>query len=342
MANEIQKFIDQVVEGQDLSEADAGHAFQIIMNGGATPAQMSAFLVGLKVKGECASEITGAAKAMRSKMIRFSAPSDAIDTCGTGGDGKNTLNVSTAVAIVLAACGLKVVKHGNRAISSSSGSSDVLKALGVNVEAAPEVMQSCLQKTGFAFLLAPKYHPAMRHVAPVRQELRIRTIFNLVGPLCNPAEPAFQLLGVYDPRWMQPLAETLRSLGNKRAWVVHGNDGVDELSISGPSQVITLENGELAATTVSPETAGLESASLGEITGKDAEYNAKALERLLTGEKNAYRNAVLLNASAGLLIAGKAADLKDGVRIAAEAIDGRKAKETLAAIVWNTNEGAHA
>jgi anthranilate phosphoribosyltransferase len=338
LINEIQKYITQVVRDSSLSEADAAHAFQIIMNGGATPAEMGALLVALKMRGETAEEIAGAARAMRTKMTPFVAPTGAMDTCGTGGDGKHTLNVSTATALVLAACGVPVVKHGNRAVSSASGSADVLKSLGVNIDADIPTMQRTLEKTNFCFLMAPKFHPAMRHVAPVRQELKIRTIFNLIGPLCNPAKPTFQLLGVYDAKWLEPLAHALKELGVLRAWVVHGHDGVDELSISGVSKVVQLDNGAITSFSVSPEDAGLESAPLSDITGKDSLYNAKAIERLLNGEPSAYRNAVLLNAGAALVIAQKAESLKEGASIAADAIDSRKAKETLAGVIWHSNE----
>ncbi len=340
LVNEIQRFIVQVVRESSLSEEQAARAFQIIMNGGATPAEIGAFLVALKMRGETTDEIAGAVRALRTKMTPFPHAAQAIDTCGTGGDGKHTLNVSTAVALVLAACGVPVVKHGNRAVSSSSGSADVLKALGVHIDAPLEIMQRCFEQTGFCFLFAPRYHPAMRHVAPVRQELRIRTIFNLIGPLLNPAQPSYQLLGVFDPKWIEPMAHALHMLGTKRAWVVHGQDGTDELSISESSSVAALAEGKITRFDVSPEDAGLPLCPLDTMIGKDATFNAKALETLFLGEASTYRNAVLLNAAAGLVIAEKAPDLKAGASVAAHAIDSGKARETLAGVVWHTNQGA--
>lgn len=334
MSNAIQPIIDKVVSFQHLETQEAEHAFQIIMNGGATPAQMAAFLVGLRMKGETVEEITAGARVMRAKARPFIHMEGAIDTCGTGGDGCGTYNVSTVVAFILAAAGVPVVKHGNRSISSRSGSSDVLSALGVEVNADYPVLESCLHQAGIVFLMAPRFHSAMRHVAPVRQELAMRTIFNLIGPLSNPAKPDNQVLGVYDKRWLRPLAEVLKELGVKRAMVVHGADGLDELTVTAPSYVAeVMEDGSIREYTLTPEETGLPVSSMEQLTGGDAQHNAQAVNRLLTGEAGAYRDIVLLNAGAALYIAGKSATIKEGIVLAAEIIDSRKAQAKLAELV---------
>ncbi|MGE0753803.1 MAG: anthranilate phosphoribosyltransferase [Alphaproteobacteria bacterium] len=310
-----------LAESKDLPLERATRAFQIMMNGGATPAQMAAFVTALRLKGATVEEITAGATALRVKAKFISCPPGAIDPCGTGGDAKGTYNISTAVAFVLAAAGVPVAKHGNRAVSSSSGSADVLEFLGVNLNAEVDVLEKCMDTLNIAFLMAPKFHPAVRHIAPVRQELGFRTIFNLLGPLINPAKPDFQLMGVYDKRWVEPCAHVLKELGTKAAWVVHGKEGLDELSITGESTVAALKEGEVTTFTITPEDAGLERATLEEIKGGDVETNAKALQHALSGMDSGYRRAVLLNAAAGLLIAGRVCDLKEGVARAADAID---------------------
>ena len=266
-----------LANGKNLSQEMATRAFQIIMNGGATPAQFAAILMGLRIKGETIEEITAGAIALRVKAKKFESVAGAIDTCGTGGDSRGTYNISTATAFVLAACGVPVVKHGNRSVSSRSGSADVLAELGVKIDAEPQICEKSLRECGIAFLLATKFHPAMRHVAPIRQELGIRTIFNILGPLANPATPDFQLLGVYSKKLVRPMAEVLKSLGTKAAWVVHGSDGLDELTLTGVSYACELKNGEITEFEVSPEDAGLERVSLEDLRGQDPEYNAKAL-----------------------------------------------------------------
>lgn len=326
--NALQPLLARLAERRNLVHEEAARAFQIIMNGGATPAQMGAFLMGLRLKGETPQEIAAGAEVLRAKALAFNAP-DCLDTCGTGGDAHGTVNISTAAAIVLASCGVRVAKHGNRAVSSQCGSADVLAECGVKVEAEPKAMQRCLEELNICFLLATRYHAAMRHVAPVRQELKLRTVFNLLGPLSNPAKPTRQLLGVYDAKWLEPIAQALHALGTKRAWVVHGAEGVDELSLSGASQVAELKDGEVRRFTVTPEEAGLEAAPLSALKGGDAKANARALESLFASEKGAYRNAVLLNAAAGLVIAEKADDLRAGVALAAQAIDDGAAMRTL-------------
>lgn len=339
MTNSIQKYIHKIADGLDLESGEAQNAFQIIMNGGATPAQMAAFLIALRMKGESVAEIVAGASVLRAKAEPFTAPEGAVDTCGTGGDARGTLNISTAVAIVVASCGVPVVKHGNRSVSSRSGSSDVLAALGVDVNAPFPVLQLALERCGLTFLMAPRFHKAMRHVAPVRQELGMRTIFNLLGPLSNPAKPAYQVIGVYDRRWLVPMAEVLRDLGCKRAWVVHGSDGLDELTTTGPSWVAALnEDGRISEHTVEPETLSLAPATLQDLEGRDAEFNAQRLRELLSGQTDAYRDIVLLNSAAVLVVAGKAASLAEGMALAAAAIDSRRAKETLATLVSITSE----
>jgi len=327
-------------ERKNLPRDIATRAFQIIMNGGATPAQMAAFLMGLKMKGETVEEITAGVIVMRAKATTFKAPPGSIDTCGTGGDSKGTYNISTATAFVLAACGLPVVKHGNRSVSSRSGSADVLAALSVKIDPEIPVVQRCLKECGVAFLYAPRFHPSMRHVTPVRQDLGLRTIYNLLGPLSNPASPDFQLVGVYAPALIEPVAQVLREIGTKAAWVVHGSDGLDELTLTGPTKVAALKDGVITTFEVTPEDAGLARASLEELRGKDPEYNAKALMTALSGMEGPYRDAVVLNAGAGLVIAGKAADLKEGAAMAKEAIDSGKAHTLLQKLILISNEKA--
>lgn len=334
----LNQYLEIVLQEHDLDIQQAGHAFQIIMNGGATPAQMAAFLVGLRCKGESVAEIIGATQAIRLKAVCLEAPEGAIDTCGTGGDNSGSLNVSTAVAFVVAACGVPVAKHGNRSISSRSGSADVLHALGINIEVPKETVERCLREINIGFMMAPRYHTAMRHVAPVRTELGVRTIFNLLGPLTNPANTKRQLIGVYENKWVEPIAQVLRELDTEKAWVVHGSDGMDELTITGNSYVAALEDGHITTFEISPQNAGLEFAEADAIAGGDALHNAHALEALLRGEVGAYRDIVLLNSAAALMVAGRASTLTEGVEIAAEAIDSRRAQQTLASLVSITNE----
>jgi anthranilate phosphoribosyltransferase len=333
MDNAIRPLISQAANGVNLSTEQAARAFQIIMNGGATPAQIAALLVALHMKGESIDEITGAVTAVRAKATPFHAPAGTIDTCGTGGDGKGSLNISTAVALVLAGCGLPVAKHGNRAVSSRSGSADVLEMLGVKIDAPTHVMERMLAEHNFCFLFAPLYHKAMRHVAPVRQELGMRTIFNLIGPLANPAQPTYQLLGVYSPLLVEPLAWVLKQLGVKNALVVHGAGGMDELSLSGPSMVAELKEGEVFVSEILPEDAGIQRSNEDALKGGDAGANADALRKLLMGEKSAYRDAVLLNAAAALIVAEKAQTMTEGAELAAHAIDEGHAYTTLQRVI---------
>ncbi len=327
----------KLAEGQSLNEADAESAFDAIMSGTVSAPQIGAFLMGLRVKGETVDELTGAARIMRAKALKVNAPANAIDTCGTGGDGLNTYNISTAVTFVIAGLGVPVAKHGNRAASSKSGTADVLQTLGVNLDATPDIVEAALQKANVGFLFAQKHHSAMKYVGPVRTELGVRTIFNLVGPISNPASAKRQLLGVFAHKWIVPMAETLGRLGSERAWVVHGSDGLDELTTTGKSFVAALENGKVTTFEVTPEDAGLTRAEPASLKGGDAAHNAKALRTVLAGEQNAYRDIVLLNAAAALVVAGKVNDLKAGVTLAAQSIDSGAAAKALDGLIAITN-----
>ncbi len=326
-----------VATGRPLSEAEAEAAFEVMMSGDATPAQMGGLLMALRVRGETVEEITGAVRAMRAKMTPIEAPPDVIDTCGTGGDAVGTWNISTAAALVVAAAGVPVAKHGNRAMSSKTGAADVLAALGVNVEADLTLVERALAQAGICFLMAPRHHSAMRHVGPTRVELGTRTIFNLMGPLSNPARARRQLIGVFSRQWLEPLANVLHKLGTERAWIVHGADGLDELTTTGPSHVAELADGRVTTRVVTPEDAGLPRADLADLKGGEPAVNAEALRGLLAGVRSPYRDIVLLNSAAALLIAGRAHDLRDGVRLAAEAIDSGRARATLERLVAITN-----
>ncbi len=327
--SDLKPFISKAASGQSLSDIEAASAFEIIMSGDATPAQIASLLTALAVRGETVEEITGAARVMRAKALVVKAPVGAVDTCGTGGDAAGTFNISTAVALVVAACGVPVAKHGNRKASSKSGTADVLEALGVNLDVTPDVVERALKEAGIGFLFAQKHHSAMKHVAPVRAELGIRTIFNLLGPLSNPAGAKRQLLGVFSADWLEPMAETLKALGSERAWIVHGSDGLDELTVTGPSQVAELNDGSVSSFEVTPEEAGLGRYGPEDLKGGEPSDNAKALSDLLDGAPGAYRDIVLLNAAAALIVAGKVSDLEDGAATAAATIDNGKAMATL-------------
>ena len=334
---EIKPLIARVAEGAPLTRADAESAFQNLMSGEATPAQIGGFLMALRVRGETVDEITGAVSVMRSKMLPVEAPTDAIDIVGTGGDAKGTLNISTCTALVVAGAGVPVAKHGNRALSSKSGAADVLAALGVNLDLKPDQITRCIHEAGIGFMFAPAHHAAMRHVGPARVELGTRTIFNLIGPLSNPAGVRRQLLGVFSPEWLEPLAAVLRDLGSERIWVVHGAGGVDEISLAGPTQVTELADGELRSFEINPEEAGLPMAPIDAIRGGDADANAAALRAVLDGEPGPHRDVVLINAAAALIIAGLATDLASGVALARASIDQSSAKERLARLVTISN-----
>lgn len=335
--SDFKTLLAHVATGAPLNLAQARQAFEIMMSGDATPAQIGGFLMALRVRGETVDEITAAASVMREKVLRVDAPMDAIDTCGTGGDASGTFNISTAAAFVVAACGVPVAKHGNRALSSKTGSAEVLMALGVNIETSPELVSECVRKAGLGFMMAPRHHGAMKHVGPTRVELGTRTIFNLLGPLSNPAGTKRQLIGVFAKQWVEPLARVLGNLGAERAWVVHGSDGLDELTTTGPSYVAALENGRVRSFDIHPADAGLELAQPVDLLGGDSEANANAIRDLLAGVKGPYRDIVLLNAAVALIVAGKAADLKAGVALGADAIDSGKAALVLERLIAISN-----
>ena len=337
---DIKPLIAKLATGSTLTEAEAHEAFDIMMSGDATPSQTGAFLMGLRVRGETVDEITGAAKAMRLKALVVNAPPDTVDTCGTGGDASGSYNVSTGAALVVAACGVPVAKHGNRALSSKSGSADILTALGVNIEADIPLVERAITEVGIGFLMAPRHHGAMRHVAGTRVELGTRTIFNILGPLSNPAGTERQVIGVFDAKWLRPVAEVLGKLGSSRVWVVHGDDGMDELTTTASSQVAELRDGNVSTFSVTPEDAGLSRAAAAALKGGDPNENAAALRAVLDGEVGAYRDIVLLNAAAALVVAERAANLAEGVAQATAAVDGGKAREVLAKLVDITNGSA--
>jgi anthranilate phosphoribosyltransferase len=315
VSSTLKPLLARLAAGATLTEGEAEHAFDIIMSGEATPAQIGGLLMAMRVRGETVAELTGAVRALRARMTAVAAPEDAIDVCGTGGDNAGTLNVSTAVTFVLAGSGVPVAKHGNRALSSRTGGADVLGALGVNIDAPLERLPEVLRAAGCAFLFAPRHHPSMRHAAGPRVELGTRTMFNLLGPLANPAGVRRQLIGVFAPEWARPMAETLGRLGSEAAWIVHGQ-GLDELTVAGESQVVQLGSGGISSFAVSPEDAGLPRAPLGAIAGGDAALNAAALLAVLEGARGAYRDTVVLNAAAALLVAGRVGDLREGASVA--------------------------
>lgn len=328
--------IAKVAGGTPLSFEEARDAFGIIMSGEATPGQIGAFLMALRVRGEQVAEISGAVAAMRERMLQVSAPPEAVDIVGTGGDNSHSVNISTASAFVIAGAGVPVAKHGNRGLSSLTGAADVLTALGIRIDLPPEAISICIGEAGVGFMFAPSHHPAMRHVGPVRAELGTRTIFNLLGPLSNPAGVRRQMVGVFAPEWVEPVAEALKTLGTERAWVAHG-DGFDEITATGETKVAELVDGSVRSFTLTPETVGLPRHSRDDLRGGDAAFNAAALRATLEGRPGAYRDTVLMNAGAGLVVAGRAADLGEGVRLAAEAIDQGRAAHVLDRLVVVSN-----
>ena len=334
---DLKAIIGKVASGQRLTRAEAEEAFGVIMSGEATPVQIGSFLTGLRMRGETVDEIAGAVATMRSKMLRVEAPEGAIDVVGTGGDATGSYNISTTSAFVVAGAGVPVAKHGNRALSSKSGAADTLTALGIRIDLAPEDIGRCIREAGIGFMFAPAHHSAMKHVGPARAELGFRTVFNLIGPLSNPASVRRYLLGVFSPDWVEPLANVLATLGADRAWVVHGAGGFDEISPAGETKVASLENGKVTVFTVTPADAGLPSSPAESIKGGDAAHNAEALRAVLAGGKGPYRDTVLLNAGAALVVAGLAADLAEGARLAADAIDSGKAHDKLDLLVAVSN-----
>jgi anthranilate phosphoribosyltransferase len=339
-AIELKLLMQKVATGASLTEEEIADAFETMMSGVASPVQMAAFLMALRVRGETIPEITGASRLMRARMLPVEAPPDAVDIVGTGGDGHNTFNVSTCAAIVAAGAGVPIAKHGNRAVSSLSGASDVLAALGVKIDLQPVAITRSIAKSGVGFMWAPIHHPAMKAWAPARAELGVRTILNLLGPLANPAGVKRQVVGVFNAAWTEPIAEALSNLGSEHAWVVHGSDGLDEITTTGPTRVTELKDGKVHTFEVRPSDAGLPPATLEDLKGGDATVNAAAIRELLGGEQSAFRDIVVLNAGAALLVGGKAATLREGAERAARAIDDGSAARALDQLVAATNEAA--
>jgi anthranilate phosphoribosyltransferase len=334
---ELKSFIAKAATGASLTREEAREAFGILMSGEATPAQIGGFLMALRVRGETVDEITGAVETMRAKMLRVEAPATSLDIVGTGGDGSGSYNISTCAAIVAAGAGLKIAKHGNRALSSRSGAADTLAALGVKLDITPEIISRCITQAGVGFMFAPQHHAAMKHVGPSRAELGTRTIFNLLGPLSNPASVNRQITGVFAKNWLEPLAKVLSNLGSERVWVTHGEGGLDEITPCGTTWVSELNDGKVTSFEITPESAGLSRSNPADLKGGDADHNADALKAVLGGAKNAYRDAAVITAGAALLVADEAADLREGVSLAQAAIDNGKAAQALATLVSVSN-----
>lgn len=336
---DIKAALNKIASRQDLTGEEMRSVMTQIMEGNATPSQIGAFLMGMRVKGETVGEIAAAVSILRDKMVPVPVPEpeNTIDIVGTGGDGAETLNISTASAFVTATVGVPVAKHGNRALSSKSGSSDVLVALGINLDLAPEKIAQCITEVGVGFMFAPAHHPAMKHVGPTRVEMGTRTMFNLLGPQSNPAGARRYVLGVYDKRWVEPVAAALLANRAVSAWVIHGADGLDELSTTGTSFVASIRNGDLRSFDLNPEDAGLPRATLADLKGGDPTYNAERMRALFDGQRDAYRDIVLYNTAAALVVADKAPDLKAGVALAADAIDSGRVKAKLDALIAVSN-----
>src|SRR5436853_105548 len=319
--DDFKTLIGKVATGTELTLQESAHVFDRMMSGEATPSQMGALLMGLRVRGETVDEITGAVATMRTKMLAVDAPADAIDVVGTGGDASGSYNISTCAAFIVAGAGVPVAKHGNRALSSRCGAADVLAALGVCIDLSPEAIGRCITNAGIGFMFAPAHHPAMKHVGPTRVELGTRTIFNLLGPLSNPANVKRQMVGVFSKQWVEPLAHVLKNLGSERAVVVHGSDGLDEITTSGPTSVAALENGKVTTFEIKPEDLGLAPSKPEQLRGGGAESDAAALIEVLKGKKSPFRDVALLNAAAAIVVAGKAKDLKEGIAFAIKSVD---------------------
>jgi len=331
--DEFKALIGKVATGAALTRDEAAHAFDRMMSGEATPSQMGGLLMALRIRGETVDEITGAVTTMRSKMLPVQAPDGAIDIVGTGGDASGSYNISTCAAFIVAGCGVPVAKHGNRALSSRSGAADVLAALGVRIDLTPEEISRCVNEAGIGFMFAPAHHPAMKHVGPTRVELGTRTIFNLLGPLSNPAGVKRQMVGVFSRQWVEPLAHVLKNLGSERALVVHGSDGLDEITTAGPTTIASLENRTVRLFELTPEEVGLTRARPEDLRGGDAQANAEALAAVLKGEKGPYRDVAMINAAAGLIVANKAADFREGLALAKRSIDSGEAEGALQRLI---------
>lgn len=330
----------KVASGAALTREESAYVFDKMMSGEATPSQMGALLMGLRVRGETVDEIAGAVSVMREKMLPVTAPSGAVDVVGTGGDASGSYNISTCASFIVAGAGVPVAKHGNRALSSKSGAADVLMALGIKIDLPPAGISRCIGETGIGFMFAPSHHPAMKHVGPTRVELGTRTIFNLLGPLSNPAGVKRQMVGVFAKSWIAPLAEVLRTLGSERAFVVHGSDGLDEITICGPTDIAELADGRIRTFEIWPEQFGLERADPEAVKGGDAAHNALALRAVLEGARNAYRDVSVLNAAAALHVAGRAETLEEGVALAQQSLDSGAAKARLDALIETSNKAA--
>ncbi len=332
----LKPFIAKIATRQPLTRQEASDAFEILMSGEASMAQVGGFLMGLRVRGETVDEIAGAVSIMRQKMVPVEAPADAIDIVGTGGDGTNTYNISTLAALIVAGAGVPVAKHGNRALSSKSGTADALSQLGVKLDIEPDLISRCIREAGIGFMFAQLHHPAMRHVGPARVELGARTIFNIVGPLSSPARVKKQLFGVYSPEWLIPGAEALRDLGLTSAWVVHGS-GLDEITTTGRSHVAELKDGEIRSFELTPDDFGVETVSLDAIRGGDGEVNAAALRDVLGGARTPYRDVALCNAAASLIVAGRAKDVTEGMHLASQSLDTGSAARALETLITISN-----
>lgn len=333
----LKTLIYKVADAKALSADEMRSALEIMTDGHATPAQMGAFLMALRVRGETVDEIIGAAQMMRAKMLRVSAPAGSVDIVGTGGDHHGTYNVSTCASIVAAGAGLKIAKHGNRSVSSLAGASDVLSALGINLSAPMSSVERAINDAGIGFLFAPNHHPAMKNWAPVRAELGVRTIFNLLGPICNPASVKRQIVGVFSWQWVEPIAHVLAKLGCDHVWVVHGHDGLDELTTTGSTDVAEVKDGKVTIFEITPQDAGLPPAKLSDLKGGDAQTNATAIRAVLDGQKGPFRDIVLLNTAAALLVGGKVHNLTDGVTLAAHAIESGSARSALQKLIAISN-----
>jgi anthranilate phosphoribosyltransferase len=337
VTDELKGLIAKAATGAALTREEAARGFDTMMSGEATPSQMGGLLMALRVRGETVEEITGAVTAMREKMLRVKAPTDAIDVVGTGGDASGSYNISTCAAFIVAGAGVPVAKHGNRALSSRSGAADVLGALGVNIELPPDGVGRCIKEAGIGFMFAPAHHPAMKNVGPTRVELGTRTIFNLLGPLSNPAGVKRQMVGVFSRQWIEPLAQVLKNLGSESVWVVHGSDGLDEITTSGATYVAALENGAVRTFEITPEEVELPRVKPEALRGGDAKANARALADVLKGNKSAFRDVAVFNAAAGLVVAGRAKELKAAVALAAQSIDSGEADARLQRLIKVSN-----
>jgi anthranilate phosphoribosyltransferase len=337
MADDFKALIAKVATGATLTRQEAASAFDSMMSGEATPSQMGALLMALRVRGETVDEITGAVTTMRAKMLGVKAPPDAIDVVGTGGDASGSYNISTCAAFIVAGAGVPVAKHGNRALSSKSGAADVLQALGVKIELNAEQIGDCIRDAGIGFMFAPAHHPAMKNVGPTRVELGTRTIFNLLGPLSNPASVKRQMVGTFSKHWVEPMAQVLKNLGSDCVWVVHGSDGLDEITTAGPTSVAALEKGAIRTFELKPEDIGLARAKPEALRGGDAEHNARALLDVLKGKASAFRDVALFNAAAALVVAGKAKELKDAAGLARKSIDSGEAEGKLDRLIAVSN-----